>query len=200
MSARYRFLTEFELSSSPAAVENALRDVDNWGTWWRWAQRVESLTSERGVVGARYRNRISTPLLYGFTYDTELVEVTDDLIRLNVSGDLHGTGLFRFQETDSGGSFLSLDWSVETRKLWMNVLSPVARPVFVWNHHRLMADFGEGLGQASRGKLLATRHLSTTPRASLRSLISRLRWSGGRYALTWLTERLRWRRLPERDA
>lgn len=162
MSARYRFLTEFELSSSPAAIETTLRDVDNWSTWWSWARRIESLTSEHGVVGARYRNRISTPLLYGFTYDTELVEVTDDLIRLNVSGDLEGTGLFHFRATASGGSFLSFDWSVDTRKRWMNLLAPVARPVFIWNHHRLMADFGEGLGQASAGELLATRHVSAT--------------------------------------
>lgn len=162
MAARYRFLTEFELTSSPAAIEDTLRDVDNWNTWWRWAQRIESLTSERGAVGARYRNRIATPLLYGFTYDTELVEVTDDLIRLNVSGDLQGTGLFRFRETDSGGSFLSFDWSVETRKGWMNVIAPIARPIFIWNHHRLMADFGEGLGEASGGGLLATRHVSAT--------------------------------------
>lgn len=162
MTTRYRFLTEFELSSSPAAVEDALRDVDNWGTWWKWARRVESLTSERGTVGARYRNRIATPLLYGFTYDTELVEVTDELIRLNVSGDLEGTGLFRFQATESGGSFLSFEWSVETRKYWMNLLAPVARPIFIWNHHRLMADFGEGLGEASGGELFATRHLSAT--------------------------------------
>ena len=164
MATRYRFLTEFELSSSPAAVEDALRDVDTWGTWWRWARRVESLTPERGVVGARYRNRIATPLLYGFTYDTELIDVTDELIRLNVSGDLAGTGLFHFRATDSGGSFLSFDWSVETRKDWMNLLAPVARPIFIWNHHRLMTDFGEGLGRATGGELILTRHTSIPPR------------------------------------
>ena len=163
MTTRYRFLTEFELSSSPSAVETTLRDVDTWSTWWRWARRIESLTSQRGVVGARYRNRIATPLLYGFTYDTELVAVTDELIRLNVSGDLEGTGLFRFQATESGGSFLSFEWAVETRKRWMSLLAPLARPVFIWNHHRLMSDFGEGLGRASHGELLATRHMSVTP-------------------------------------
>lgn len=163
MATRYRFLTEFELSSSPSAVEKTLRDVGNWNTWWSWARRIESLTSEHGVVGARYRNRIATPLLYGFSYDTELVEVTDELIRLNVSGDLEGTGMFRFQETDSGGSFLSFDWSVETRKRWMNLLAPVARPIFIWNHHRLMSDFGGGLARASGGELIATRHVTAPP-------------------------------------
>lgn len=163
MTSRYRFLTEFELSSSPAAVEEALRDVSNWTTWWRWARRIEPLTSEHGVAGARYRNRIATPLLYGFTYETEVVEATDGLIRLDVRGDLEGTGLFRFRETDSGGSFLSFEWSVETCKTWMNILAPVARPIFTWNHHRLMSDFGEGLGRASAGELLLTRHASITP-------------------------------------
>lgn len=163
MTTRYRFLTEFELSSSPAVIEETLRDVTNWSTWWRWARRIDPLTSEHGVVGARYRNRIATPLLYGFTYDTEVVEVTDELIRLNVSGDLEGTGLFRFRPTTSGGSFLSFEWSVETCKQWMNFFAPLARPIFTWNHHRLMADFGEGLGRASGGELILTRHVSTTP-------------------------------------
>lgn len=160
MPTRYRFLTEFELSSAPAAIEDTLRDVGNWSTWWSWVRRIETLTTEHGVVGARYRNHIATPLLYSFTYDTELVEVTDELIRLSVSGDLEGSGLFRFRETESGGSFLSFDWSVQTRKGWMNLLAPVARPIFVWNHHRLMADFGEGLGRATGGELLATRHVT----------------------------------------
>lgn len=163
MTTRYRFVTEFELSSSPAAVEETLRDVGTWSVWWRWARRIDPLTPEHGVVGARYRNRIATPLFYGFTYDTEVVEVTDDLIRLNVSGDLEGTGLFRFRGTDSGGSFLSFEWWVDTRKQWMNLLAPFARPIFTWNHRRLMADFGEGLGRASGGELIATRHVSITP-------------------------------------
>lgn len=163
MTTQYRFLTEFELTSSPAAVEETLRDVASWSAWWRWASRIESLTSEHGVVGARYRNRIATPLLYGFTYDTEVVEVTDEHIRLDVSGDLEGTGLFRFQATTAGGSLLAFEWSVETCKPWMNLFAPLARPIFTWNHHRLMSDFGEGLGRASGGKLLRTSHVSITP-------------------------------------
>jgi hypothetical protein len=166
VATRYRFLTEFELSSSPAAVEKTLRDVATWGSWWKWARRIEPLTSEHGVLGARYRNWITTPLFYGFTYDTEVVEVTDELIRLDVSGDLAGSGLFQFQGTESGGSFLSFEWSVETHKTWMNLLAPLARPVFLWNHRRLMSDFGEGLGRASDGELLVTRHLSATPPGS----------------------------------
>lgn len=163
MAARYRFLTEFELSSSPSAVEEALRDVTGWPTWWRWARRIDLLTPEHGVVGARYRNWISTPLLYGFVYDTEIVEVGNDLIRLDVSGDLAGSGLFRHRSTPDGGSFLSFEWSVETRKRWMNVLAPLARPVFTWNHHLLMSDFGDGLGRASDGDLLHTRHVAPGP-------------------------------------
>ncbi|MEX1004235.1 MAG: SRPBCC family protein [Acidimicrobiia bacterium] len=163
MAAQYRFLTEFELSSSPAAVEETLRDVGQWNTWWRWARRVESLTSDHGVVGARYRNRIATPLLYSFTYDTEVVEVSDELIRLEVSGDLAGTGVFRFRPTAPGGSLLSFEWSVETHKRWMNLLAPLAKSVFTWNHHKLMSDFGEGLGRASGGDLLVIRHVAATP-------------------------------------
>jgi hypothetical protein len=39
------------------------------------------------------------------------------------------------------------DWRVETTKAWMNLLAPIARPFFSWNHDVVMGWGGEGLAQ-----------------------------------------------------
>jgi hypothetical protein len=46
-------------------------------------------------------------------------------------------------------------WSVKTAKAWMNLLAPIARPLFEWNHDVLMRWGGEGLA-----KLLGAKSIS----------------------------------------
>ena len=50
-------------------------------------------------------------------------------MRGEASGALAGTGHWRLFEQD-GVTAVLYEWNVETTKLWMNVLAPVARPVF----------------------------------------------------------------------
>lgn len=164
MASRYHFLTEMELTSSPDAVESALSDYTTWPNWWRWAQKVESLdASKPGEIGAKYRYRVTTPFRYGFTYVTEVLEASPGHILVESTGDLEGNGLFRFSPTEDGGTALSFTWLVRTPKWWMNLVSPVARPAFVWNHDHLMTNFAEGLARVTGGKLSAVEHTAFPP-------------------------------------
>jgi hypothetical protein len=36
------------------------------------------------------------------------------------------------------------EWNVATTKPWMNLIAPIARPVFQWNHDWVMSRGGEG--------------------------------------------------------
>ena len=47
------------------------------------------------------------------------------------------------------------EWNVRTTKQWMNLLAPIARPVFAWNHDTVMGWGGEGLARRVGGRLLA---------------------------------------------
>jgi len=47
------------------------------------------------------------------------------------------------------------DWRVRTTKRWMNLASPIARPIFKWNHDRVMRWGGEGLARHLGCRLLA---------------------------------------------
>jgi hypothetical protein len=164
MAMRYHFVTEMVLASSPEVVQATLENVTGWPAWWKWARRVEQLNDlPAGAVGARYRNDIRTPLLYGFSYVTEIVAIAPGRIQVSSSGDLQGSGLFAFETSSDGATALSFSWLVETTKWWMNIAGPLARPLFAWNHDRLMTDFAQGLARASRGDLRRVEHTAIAP-------------------------------------
>ena len=46
-----------------------------------------------------------------------------------------------------GQTVVTYDWLVETTSRWMNLVAPVARPVFRWNHDAVMRSGGRGLAR-----------------------------------------------------
>jgi hypothetical protein len=60
------------------------------------------------------------------------------------TGELQGKGLWQFS-VDQTGTVARYDWEVQTTKLWMNMLSPLARRLFKWNHDVVMGWGAEGL-------------------------------------------------------
>ena len=47
--------------------------------------------------------------------------------------------------TDGNETILRYDWNVETTKRWMNLLAPIARPLFKWNHNVVMSWGAKGI-------------------------------------------------------
>ena len=60
--------------------------------------------------------------------------------------------------SDQGLTTARYDWKVETTKPWMNLLAPVARPFFSWNHDVVMGWGGEGLAQQLGVELFDRTH------------------------------------------
>lgn len=165
MAARYHFITEIELVADPRDVWDALARSEDWPGWWKWLEFVEVIDEGgRDGVGRRVRNVVASPLLYRLSYEGEVTRVGEPYrARFEAVGDLEGVGQF---EIDSGGgsTVVTFDWLVTTPRWWMNLLAPIARPLFAWSHHRLMDDFGVGLAQASGGTLLDVTNHSLDPR------------------------------------
>ncbi len=75
------------------------------------------------------------------------------LIEGRAIGELQGVGRWQLS-TDGETTTVRYDWKVETSKGWMNVIAPLARPFFSWNHNVVMGWGGEGLAKRLEVPLL----------------------------------------------
>jgi hypothetical protein len=93
-------------------------------------------------------------LPYSLEFDLRVTRVERPyLIEGHASGELEGVGVWRLYE--GRGTAIVYDWRVSTTKWWMNLLGPLARPAFSWNHDLVMRQGGHGLAAELGATLLA---------------------------------------------
>ena len=78
------------------------------------------------------------------------------LLEADAVGELAGVGRWRLYEQD-GATAVLYEWNVATTKAWMNLIAPIARPAFEWNHDWVMARGGEGIAKLLGCRLLGKR-------------------------------------------
>lgn len=163
--ARYHFITAFRVGTHRRQVWELINDPITWPTWWRWLKRVELLeNSTEGDVGTRHRFAFGTALPYTLSFETRVVrKVAPALLESRTTGELEGSGLWQLVEPRDGATDVTYTWLVETTKRWMNVVAPVARPAFSWNHDRLMRDFAIGLARTAGADLHAVENRTMSP-------------------------------------
>jgi hypothetical protein len=154
--AEYSFLTTWLVEAPRERVWEVLEDTGDWPAWWRGVVRVEQRGAPRedGVGGrhlVEWRSRV--PYSVEFEFEVERVEAPG-LMFGSAHGDLAGTGCWRLYE-DVGVTAVVYEWNVRTTKGWMNLVSPIARPIFEWNHDTVMRWGGEGLARRLGVRLLA---------------------------------------------
>jgi hypothetical protein len=59
-------------------------------------------------------------------------------------GELDGSGVWNLSK-DGEYTTARYDWQVDTTKPWMNLITPIARPLFKWNHDIVMSWGARGL-------------------------------------------------------
>jgi uncharacterized protein YndB with AHSA1/START domain len=146
--AEYRFVTVWKLRAPIAAVWQAILETDKWPSWWRGVVSVERLRAgDAQGVGAAARYVWRSRLPYTLAFDMEVTRAEPHaLLEGRASGELEGTGTWRLVETD-GVTTVGYTWQVRTTRPWMNLLAPIARPLFAWNHDYVMKSGGEGLAR-----------------------------------------------------
>ena len=119
-------------------------------------ERVTELSAGDGRrVGSRYRIAWRSRIPYELEFDFTVRRVDEPCcMEGDALGELQGTGIWRLYE-QSGVTAVIYDWDVTTGKRWMNLLAPVARPVFEYNHDVVMRWGGEGLADRLGVRLLA---------------------------------------------
>lgn len=163
--ARYHFVTEFSVTAGRPRVWDTLSDPSDWPSWWRWLKRVDVL-DEGGEdrLGARYTYAFGTALPYTLEFELKVTHVDKPTtLDAEASGELQGTGHWRLTDAEGGGTDITYVWLVETTKRWMNLLAPIGRPAFSWNHDVLMRDFARGVARITDSELRSLRNTTVKP-------------------------------------
>jgi uncharacterized protein YndB with AHSA1/START domain len=157
--ARYEFLTTWLLEAPLEPVWAAIYDAESYPRWWRGVESVVELEPGQDPEGlgignlARYTWRSRLP--YTLEFDMRVTRVErPHLLAGQASGELEGEGIWRFYE-GAQGTAVTYHWLVNTTRPWMNVLTPLLRPAFAWNHDLVMRQGGEGLARLLGARLLA---------------------------------------------
>ena len=105
-------------------------------------------------MGARYQQEWRSVIPYPVRFETRITSIERPfLIEAAADGELTGTGRWRF--FDGRETAVTYEWNVHTTRPWMNLLAPIARPVFRWNHNVVMHQGGRGLADLLGARLLA---------------------------------------------
>ena len=152
----YRFLTTWLLEADREPVWDAIYESERWPGWWRGVEEAEKLVEgdERGIgQRGRYVWKAKLPYRVEFEIVTTRVE-RPHLLEGDADGELAGVGRWRLFEHD-GVTAVVYEWNVRTTRWWMNLLAPVAKPVFQANHDYVMRNGGEGIARLLGARLLA---------------------------------------------
>jgi uncharacterized protein YndB with AHSA1/START domain len=154
---QYAFATTWDLAAPIDRVWSELQDPASWRQWFP-AIRDAGTVEPGGPDGIG--RVIEFTARAGLPYDLVVrVRVTrvepPRLVELTALGDLDGSGRWTLAEED-GVTTARFEWRVATTKAWMNVLAPLARPVFAWNHDLAMTAAGRGLAKQLGVRLLAS--------------------------------------------
>ncbi len=147
--ADYNFVTRWRFGAPLEAVWDLVFRSEEWPAWWRGVERVEVLEEgDANHVGGVRRYTWKSKLPYRLSFDMRLVRVEPHAVIEGVAfGELTGRGLWTFSSGAGETTDVRYDWHVETTKPWMNLLAPLAKPIFKWNHNVVMGWGEEGLAK-----------------------------------------------------
>lgn len=147
MDNEFDLVTIWDLDAPLDPVWSTLRAVEQWPDWWRSVRQVEPLADgDSQGVGAVHRLVWQTALPYRLTLDTMVTAVEPpERIEVRAWGDVEGTGIWSLSRDSKGATVVRYVWRVGVGKPWMRRLLPILKPVFAWNHRKVMAIGGAGL-------------------------------------------------------
>jgi polyketide cyclase/dehydrase/lipid transport protein len=153
---QYSFVSIWKVEAPIERVWAAIKETKEWPSWWKYVAKVVELKKgEANGLGSVSRYTWSSPLPYRLTFITRVVEVQEPHMIVGLAnGELSGTG--RWQLSQEGAvTTVQYNWDVSTNKRILNLLAPIARPIFSWNHHKVMEAGGEGLARLLKARLIS---------------------------------------------
>lgn len=136
----YKFPTIWRVEASLEVVWNEIYHSELWPTWWKGVDAVAKVRDgDDSGVGTIHRYTWKSKLPYRLSFEMEVVRIEPPSLLEGIArGELDGRGLWQLTSEGDRETVARYDWQVNTTKQWMNLLAPVARPLFKWNHNVVM--------------------------------------------------------------
>jgi carbon monoxide dehydrogenase subunit G len=183
--ADYHYVSTWQLQAPIEQVWAALNDLEHLPAWYRGVQEAQELApGDAQGIGRRVRYVIKGRLPLQLAFEattTRSVPPRDQELR--AEGELAGTGRWLLEQQGEVTT-VRYHWDVRTTRPWMNLLAPLARPVFAWNTRGVMLQAGEGLAGFLGVPLVAAEFTAPT-----RPGARRLRWAALALLVVWLLGR-----------
>ena len=143
----YEFITVWSVSAPLPVVWETIKHSETWNEWWKGVVRVVELKAgDDDGLGSIRRSTWKSALPYTLEFDSEITRIKPMmLIEARAFGELEGNGLWQFSSEADDVTRVQYDWRVKTTRPWMNLLAPIARPFFKWNHDIIMGWGEAGL-------------------------------------------------------
>jgi uncharacterized protein YndB with AHSA1/START domain len=148
MAADYHYISTWQLQAPIERVWAAISDLEQLPAWYPAVQEVQTLTpGDPDAVGSRVRYLLKGRLPMRLAFEATIARVDPPReLELQAEGDLAGTGRWELQQQGEVTTVRYL-WDVHTTKPWMNLVAPIARPLFTWNSRGVMLQAGQGLAR-----------------------------------------------------
>jgi uncharacterized protein YndB with AHSA1/START domain len=183
--AEYHYVSTWQLQAPIEQVWAALNDLEHLPTWYAGVQEARELApGDAQGVGRRIRYVIKGRLPLRLVFEaTTTRSMPPREQELQAEGELAGTGRWSL---DQQGEVTTARyaWDVRTSRPWMNLLAPLARPLFTWNSKGVMLEAGEGLAYFL-GVPLVNAEFTAPPWPGMR----RLGWAALAIMAMWLLGR-----------
>jgi hypothetical protein len=162
-----------------------INDVERMPAWYPAVQEAQTLAAgDAAGVGRRVRLVIKGRLPMQLAFEATIARLDPPReLELHAEGELAGSGRWLLDQQGEITTVRYL-WDVRTTRPWMNLLAPVARPIFAWNSKGVMLQAGEGLARFLGVPLVAAEFTAPT-----RPGARRLRWAALAMLLLWLVGR-----------
>jgi len=155
MAADYHYISTWQLRAPIERVWTAISDLDHLPAWYPAVQEVQTLApGDDQRVGARVRYVIKGRLPMRLVFEATIARVDPPReAELRAEGELAGTGRWLLDQ-DGEVTTARYLWDVRTTGPWMNLVAPVARPLFTWNSKGVMLEAGQGLARFLKAPLV----------------------------------------------
>jgi uncharacterized protein YndB with AHSA1/START domain len=185
MAADYHYISTWQLQAPIEPVWAAISQLEQLPAWYPAVQQVQTLTpGDPDAVGSRVRYLIKGRLPMRLAFEATIARVDPPReLELQAEGDLAGTGRWELQQ-QGGVTTVRYLWDVQTTRPWMNLVAPVARPLFTWNSKGVMLEEGQGLARFL-GVPLVGAEFTAPPWTVTRPL----RWAALATLVVWLVGR-----------